>query len=244
MTITTDQLAMDQVSVADVALTFPAALEVLNRYNLDYCCGGKRLFVKACEKAGLNAESVWQEIQSASANRGADSRVRFDTWDAPLLISFIVQHHHQYVREAIPQINELLDKVCEVHREDSPFLLAVRENFHELADELLNHMPKEEEILFPAIEKMFARSGPAESVVISNLEMPIAVMEDEHEGAGELIKSIRTLTNNYTPPVYACPTFRMTYIMLDQFDKDLMQHIHLENNILFPKVKDMKSSCL
>ncbi|HEX5169235.1 MAG TPA: iron-sulfur cluster repair di-iron protein [Cyclobacteriaceae bacterium] len=245
MTIASDRLDMEQVSVADVALTFPQALEIFNRYGLDYCCGGKKLFTSACEKAGLDAGSVWQEIQSAAANRGADSRVRFDTWDAPLLISFIVQHHHQYVRTAIPQIQELLDKVCSVHREDSPFLLTVRENFNDLAEELLNHMPKEEQVLFPAIQKMFGgNSFASDSVILNNLNMPIEVMEDEHERAGDLIKSIRSLTNQYIPPVYACPTFKMTYIMLEQFDNDLMQHIHLENNILFPKAKSMASTYL
>ena len=116
MTTIDDQLDMASVTVADLATTFPDALEILNRYNLDYCCGGKKPFVEACEKAGLDAASIWREIELVTTNRGADSRMRFDTWDSPLLIDFIVQHHHKYVRESIPMIQELLDKVCEVHQ--------------------------------------------------------------------------------------------------------------------------------
>jgi regulator of cell morphogenesis and NO signaling len=233
MTTIHEKLDLNQASVADVALTFPHALGILSQYKLDYCCGGKRLFVDACEKAGLDAESVWNEIQIADVNSASDGRIRFDTWDAPLLVDFIVQHHHEYVREAIPRIQELLDKVCIVHQEDSPFLLKVRQDFSELSDELMSHMPKEEEILFPIIKRRFSKIASADTL---NLQAPITVMEEEHERAGELIRSIRTLTGSYNPPVYACPTFKMTYIMLEQFDKDLMQHIHLENNILFPKV--------
>ncbi len=155
MTIIEDQLDMANVTVADVALTFPDALEILNRYNLDYCCGGGKPFVEVCEKAGLDAELIWREIQLATTSRGADNRMRFDSWDPALLIDFIEQHHHKYVRESIPVIQELLDKVCEVHVADSPFLLAVRDRFARLAEELLDHIPKEEQILFPAARKLF-----------------------------------------------------------------------------------------
>lgn len=242
MIVTDDQLEMATASVADVALAFPQALEIFNRYNLDYCCGGKKPFVKTCEKAGLNPELVWHEIHQLKSNYGADSRMRFDTWDAPLLIDFIVQHHHQYVRESIPAIQALLDKVCRAHGDDNPFVLAVSDDFNDLADELLQHMPKEEEVLFPAMRQLYTYSTLDSPVSQSSLNAPIAVMEHEHESAGQLIKSIRSLTGNYTPPEYACPTFRMAYLMLRQFDKDLMQHIHLENNILFPMVTKRRSA--
>ncbi|MEO7990920.1 MAG: iron-sulfur cluster repair di-iron protein [Chryseolinea sp.] len=238
MTITNNQL-LKSITVADVALNFPQALKILQRHSLDYCCGGKKPFVQVCEKAGLDVNVIWQELQHAKANHGSDKRMHFDSWNAPLLIDFILQHHHTYVRESIPLIQELLDKVCNVHGEDSPFLLDVRENFSALAEELLDHLPKEEEILFPAIRKLFKQQDESHDLgfIPSNLQTPIAMMEHEHDRAGHLIKEIRRITNNYTPPVYACPTFKATYIMLEQFDQDLMQHIHLENNILFPKAK-------
>ncbi len=234
-----EQLDMASVTVADIALAFPQALEILNRYNLDYCCNGRKRFIDACEKAGLPVDKIWQEILMVKSNYGSDHRVRFDTWSVPLLIDYIVQHHHNYVRESIPQIQELLDKVCNVHGDDSPQLYLIRADFSELATELLQHLPKEELILFPAIARIFDPSSPARdlSPIPANLQAPVAVMEHEHDRAGDLIKSIRKNSDNYTPPSYACPTFQLTYKMLKEFDADLLQHIHLENNILFPKVK-------
>lgn len=231
MTITDQPLNLDQVSIAEVALSFPQSLDILKAHDLDYCCGGKRSFRDACRKAGADPESIWRELLQARANSGADNRMRFDTWDVNLLINFIVQHHHEYVRSAIPQIKQLLDKVCKVHGEDSPYLYAIQEHFSDLSEELLGHLPKEEEVLFPLIRSQFA----ADDAAVMSPAGPIQVMEHEHEEAGALIKSIRSLSDNYTPPDFACPTFRMTYVMLEQFDNDLMQHIHLENNILFPR---------
>ncbi|HEY3406318.1 MAG TPA: iron-sulfur cluster repair di-iron protein [Ohtaekwangia sp.] len=234
-----EQLDMASVTVADIALTFPYSLEILNRYNLDYCCSGKKNFVDACDKAGLPVEKIWREILLSKSNVSGDNRVRFDTWEVPLLIDFIIQHHHRYVRESIPQIQELLDKVCSVHGEDSPVLYLIRSDFSELAEELLQHLPKEEQVLFPAIRRIFDRNSPScyISPIPEHLGGPIAVMEHEHDRAGQLIKSIRKSSENYTPPAYACPTFQLTYKMLREFETDLLQHIHLENNILFAKVK-------
>jgi regulator of cell morphogenesis and NO signaling len=237
MTLVDEHIDMSKISMAEVALTFPQALEILKKYNLDFCCGGKKPFRDVCEKSGVNAEKVWQEIIHAKGLHGTDNRMNFNSWDLGLVIDFILQHHHQYVRYSIPQITQLLDKVCNVHGSDSPFLFSVRENFYALADELMDHMPKEEQILFPAIRKIVADARAHYDVTSaqSRLEIAISVMEREHEAAGDLIKSIRALTENYAPPSYACPTFKMTYQMLRQFDDDLMQHIHVENNVLFPK---------
>ena len=237
MTLTGEHIDMSKISMADVALTFPGALEILTKHNLDFCCGGKKPFQEVCQRSGVDAEEVWQEVMQARATHGADNRMNFDVWDLSLLIDFILQHHHQYVRTSIPQIAQLLDKVCNVHGGDNPVLFSIREDFNALATELTAHMPKEEEILFPAIRKIVDQAKAKLNVTTaqSHLKVIITVMEHEHERAGDLIKSIRSLTENYTPPSYACPTFRMTYVMLNQFDNDLMQHIHVENNVLFPK---------
>jgi regulator of cell morphogenesis and NO signaling len=237
MTLIDDQIDMSKISMADVALTFPGALEILKKYDLDFCCGGKKPFREICQRSGIDAEEVWGEILQARATHGADNRMNFNLWDLPLLIDFIVQHHHQYVTTSIPQITELLDKVCSVHGGDTPALFSIREDFNALALELMAHMPKEEDVLFPAIRKIVdqAKANLNVAAAQSHLKVIIAVMEHEHERAGDLIKSIRSLTENYTPPAYACPTFMMAYVMLKQFDDDLLQHIHVENNVLFPK---------
>jgi regulator of cell morphogenesis and NO signaling len=235
MTTSDNLLDFNRYTVADIALNFPQAIKVLHRYDLDYCCNGKKPFVQACEKAHLDSRQIWDEIVREVPYD--NTRIKFGTWDANLLIDFILQHHHEYVRSAIPEIKELLEKVCKVHGADTPELLDVQLHFNALAEELLNHLPKEEQVLFPAIKKMASATSAIGINLLAHVQQPVAVMEHEHDRAGELIKLIRTLTNHYKIPEYACPTFQLTYRMLEEFDADLMQHIHLENNILFPKVK-------
>ena len=229
---------MNAATVAEVALAYPQAIEVFNKYNLDYCCHGNINFTRACKQAELDPEMVWEEIQQSTTGQRKGNQLNFSKWSSTMLIDFIVQHHHEYVRDSIPQIHELLEKICKVHGDTNPELLAVRNDFEELAEELLNHLPKEEEILFPAIRRMEGAERPElENVILpSSLRMPMRIMEEEHERAGDLIKSIREKTNNYTVPPYGCPTYQLAFLMLQEFDNDLIQHIHLENNILFPRV--------
>lgn len=239
MNTTVEDLDLNELTVAEVALTFPHSLKELNRYKLDFCCGGKKSFIQACRAAGVDPESIMKDLAKTQSDFGADNRMNFVSWDVPLLIDFIVQHHHTYVKDAIPKIEELLNKVCEVHGNDSQYLIDIRRDFSDLRDELLKHLPKEEKIIFPAIREMFVPDSKTSETRLTPyyLVEPLCMAEQEHERAGELIHSIRKLSNNYSPPAHACPTFRMTYFMLQQFDDDLMQHIHLENNILFAKVK-------
>jgi len=187
--------------------------------------------MQVCEKANLQPQIIWDEIQEKQRDTSGDNLLHFESWSPSLLIDFITEHHHKYVRESIPQLELLLNKVCTKHGLDHPELLAIRKDFYELADELLGHLPKEEGILFPAIKRL-ANSKGSEGL---NLSSPVSVMEHEHEIAGKLIKSIRSLSGDYTPPADACLSFQMTYKLLQEFESDLMQHIHLENNILFPK---------
>jgi len=236
MTATDQIIEMTTASVADIALHFPQSIAIFNRYNVDYCCNGKKSFIQMCAKVNLSPEVLWKEIQERQRNSG-DNHLNFESWEPSLLIDFIVQHHHKYVRESIPQLQALLDKVCSVHGVEQPQLLAIRNDFNALADELLNHLPKEENILFPAIKRMSNHEGST----FTNLQAPVSVMEHEHETAGKLIKSIRSLSDNYTPPDNACLSFQMTYKLLQEFESDLMQHIHLENNILFHKALELTS---
>jgi regulator of cell morphogenesis and NO signaling len=223
------ELPVTELSVAEVAVTYPSALSVLTKYKIDYCCGGKIPFQEACEKQGLNTEKIWAEIVHMRAQ--GNSNLRVTTWEPPFLIDYIVQNHHAYIKETVPKLKELLDKICDVHGEDHIELAEIREDFTDLSQELLAHLEKEEKILFPAIKSMFQTNS------LSDLKNPIGMMEHEHQVAGDLIKSIRQLTHNYTIPRDACPTFSITYKKLEEFDQDLMQHIHLENNVLFDRMK-------
>lgn len=217
------------MSVADVAVQFPQALAIFNKHRIDYCCGGKRSFSEACEKAGISSEEVWESIShEAESDR---SVTQFKKWSPSLLVDYILDQHHTYVKQAIPLLKELLDKVCDVHGKEHAELFAVREKFILLSKELLQHMEKEERVLFPAIKMI------ADQSKVYPIEQPLAVMKEEHEEAGKLIKEIRELTGNYTLPNDVCTTYRITYTKLEAFDNDLMQHIHLENNILFEKIR-------
>jgi regulator of cell morphogenesis and NO signaling len=236
---TRDELEMRSATVADVAVSFPQALGVLNRYRLDYCCNGGRQFVAACDSLKLDAGLVWQEILEAAEQPAIDKGVRFNTWGTPLLIDYIVEHHHGYVRQSTGRILELLKKVERAHSEENAEVVQVRQAFEQLSEELLEHMIKEEVIVFPTVRRIAESEGAGlKEPLATSIEAPLIAMEDDHEQAGMLIKQLRSLTQMYTPPLYACPTFQLTWRLLKEFDDDLMKHIHLENNILFPRVRE------
>jgi regulator of cell morphogenesis and NO signaling len=230
-----DTVQGNQPTVAQLAVSHPGALAVFTKYNIDYCCGGHRPLDEACKRKGLDPEKIMDEIFKSQSN-GPSEALRLESWGSSLLVDFIVQNHHSYVKNAIPEILPLLDKVCDAHGGDSPHLLAIRQDFQDLAEELSSHMHKEEFVLFPAIKRLEAQEYGNVPLSIT-IQSPIAAMEHEHTLAGDLIKSIRAHSDNYTVPEFACPTYRVTYAKLKEFDDDLMMHIHLENNILFERVK-------
>ncbi|HEX8039839.1 MAG TPA: iron-sulfur cluster repair di-iron protein [Chryseosolibacter sp.] len=221
------------MTVAELVIAHPGALSVFTKYNIDYCCGGNRSLEDACIRAGLDHEKIRKEIMSAPVQESSIPP-RVEQWSAGLLADYIVQNHHAYVKKAIPEIQALLEKVCMAHGEENIELLSIQQDFEDLADELLGHMNKEEMALFPAIKRL-EEHDDARHPLAANLQAPIGVMEQEHVVAGDLVKSIRSSSNNYTVPAYACPTYRVTYEKLREFDQDLMTHVHLENNILFKR---------
>lgn len=232
----------EDVTVAEIAVNHPSSIYIFNKYQIDYCCNGKINFRTACENVGADYDLVRNELIQAEAS-SAPGKIHFENWDASLLSDFIVQHHHHYVKKNIPFLQELLERVCEVHSDREPELITLKDTFKKLSDELLSHMNKEEAILFPGIKRLFdSNESESYSPTLRNLHAPMTVMEDEHTQAGDLIKSIRMLTNSYTTPPEACPTYKVAFKSLQEFDQDLMQHIHLENNVLFEKVKTYMNS--
>jgi regulator of cell morphogenesis and NO signaling len=233
-------LVEDELTVAQLAIVQPGALTVFTKYNIDYCCGGHRSLEEACHRIGLDHETIRREIHQTSPVDLAQA-LRFDNWSSILLVDFIVENHHAFVRKAIPELEGLLEKVCDRHGNDSLELLQIREAFIDLSEELMSHMEKEENVLFPAIKRLESENqenNPIRRII----QAPITAMKDEHEVAGDLVKQIRALSANYVPPDFACPTFQVTYKKLKEFDNDLMRHIHLENNILFERYKKQVAS--
>jgi len=208
---------------------------VFEKYHLDFCCKGKRLLQQACDEIQIPVEKVIAELEIVTT----DSKVSvdFNKMSLSQLAEYIVLTHHDYVKKELPLIYSYLQKVASRHGDRHPEMLAVFNAFVELTEDMIEHMAKEETILFPRIRiiELYSQENSDAPINRSYLEGPIKIMEQEHENAGELLSQIRQLTNNYSLPKDACTTYKLTFAALQAFEMDLHQHIHLENNILFPK---------
>ena len=217
-------------TVREIALANPATTRVFEQLGIDYCCGGNLPLSTACARANVSLEGVLGSLETC---HGAPEMNVPN--DAALgdLTRHIIDRHHGYVRRESPRIHALLDKVCQKHGGSHGELLEIRTLFTGLDAELSQHMAKEERILFPYIGALAGPAAPAGC--FGSVENPIAAMVADHEDAGGILSEIRALTNQYTVPDGACPTFRALYGALEEFERDLHWHVHLENNILFPR---------
>ncbi len=224
-------------TLADLAATSLNAVRILERHGLDYCCGGKQPFDQACAAKGLRAEEVLSEIERAKVSGDAGR----DWQTAPLgeLAHHILTTHHEYLKLELPALGKRMDKVHAVHGPKDPQTLnRMAEVYAGLREELEMHLHKEEVILFPFIEqygRAEAQGQPMPFVPFGSIANPIAVMEREHVSAGDALSELRNLTNNYELPPFACSTVQALYQGLQALEADLHVHIHLENNILFPR---------
>ena len=224
-------------TLADVAVTSLRAVRTLERHGLDYCCGGKQPFEEACLAKGLKPESIMQEIEQAQGP--GESEKDWQTTPLGELAKHIVATHHEYLKLELPALGQRLEKVHAVHGARDPQTLdRLVDVFGSLRAELELHMHKEEMILFPFIEKygLAEEQGqPVPSVPFGTIANPITMMQREHESAGGALQEIRALTQDFQLPPYACSTVRALYDGLQALEADLHVHIHLENNILFPR---------
>jgi regulator of cell morphogenesis and NO signaling len=228
---------LEKITIGEyVAKDFRTAA-IFSKYGIDFCCKGNRTIDEACQKKDINANELIEQLDIV-LNTKNDSGIDFKSWPLDLLADYIEKTHHRYVEEKIPVLLQFLDKLCKVHGANHPELFEINELFIGCAAELTQHMKKEELILFPFIKKMVATRSNNEALQqphFGTVDNPIAMMMHEHDAEGERFRKIETLTNNYTPPADACNTYRVTFNMLADFEQDLHKHIHLENNILFPK---------
>lgn len=205
---------------------------VFRSYGIDFCCGGNISMEAACIEAGADVNELLSEFEEIDENQ----QIGLDFESIPFneLIRHIVDVHHQYTRKTLFALEPLVNKVAMVHGGWRPELLEVQELFKDLIAELIPHMQKEEMVLFPAIQAL--ENGGESPFNAQTIINPISMMELEHETAGELMKQIRELTEGFTLPKGACATYTVVYKTLAEFEEDLHKHIHLENNILFPRV--------
>ena len=229
-------------TVREIAIEHPATVRVFESLGIDYCCGGKRTLKDACERAGVPVERVLDLLAPAGEDLPADTA----NWGGATfqeLIRHIVERHHGYVRGETPRLMAMFEKVLSRHGKDRPELASIRDLFGALTEELSVHMLKEERVLFPYLEQMESaviRGTAPPPACFGSIEMPISRMLADHDDAGELLGKISALSSGYRPPDSACPTYRALYHGLEEFERDLHHHVHLENNILFPRALHME----
>jgi len=230
-------------TVRDVALEIPGATRVFETVGIDYCCGGQRSLGDACETAGVTLEHLLTSLQLTTT--APDTKRDFRATPLAELIEHILSTHHVFTRTEIARLRGLLVKVCTKHGELHLELEPLRMLFDKLSAELEPHMFKEERILFPyiiALENAVANRRSLLRPPFGTVANPIRMMMMEHDNAGHLLKEMRQLTFDYTPPADACTSYRTLYQAMDEFEKDLHEHIHLENNILFPRAVELEAS--
>jgi regulator of cell morphogenesis and NO signaling len=229
-------------TVSEIAIAHPETVGVFESLGIDYCCGGGRTLKQACQRQNLGVEYVLGRL-SAVPSRAAAVEENWTAAPLSALARHIVERHHAYVQRELPALNARLKKVVDKHGANHPETVEIQQLFAALSHELLAHMRKEEQLLFPHIERVEAavRAGsPAPRAFFGSVAAPISRMLAEHDDAGELTARIRQLSGDYQPPPDACPTFQALYAGLRDFERDLHQHVHLENNILFPRAVEME----
>lgn len=227
----------------DIATSNPAARQVLENAGLDYCCGGGNSLQEACVRADVPAEEILRRLRENSHDVNPEEAA----WtSAPLneLTRHIREKHHRYVREAIRRIQPLLDKVKTKHGANHPELGDIEKFFAAVSREMTMHMQKEEQILFPyidALQRSADGAGPVEIPFFQTVRNPIQAMMREHDASGDLVKQIRAAASEYRIPADACASYEALYQELRGFEADLHEHVHLENNILFPRAVDAEA---
>ncbi|MBK7869880.1 MAG: iron-sulfur cluster repair di-iron protein [Saprospiraceae bacterium] len=226
---------MNHQTIGEIVAQDYRAANVFKRYGIDFCCGGKRSVADACIEKGVDLAVLEQELSELN-RQPSPLQMSYQNWSADFLADYIINRHHAYVRKATPEITAYAEKVAKVHGKRHPETVEIFYNWKALSSELESHLLKEENILFPYIKKM-AKTEDNQSFrpPFGTVQNPINIMEMEHDEAGELIHAIRKLSNDFTPPEDACTTYRVLFSMLEEFENDLHEHVHIENNILFPK---------
>lgn len=233
---------LEQESLSSIALAHHQVIPVFEKYSLDFCCRGKKTLSEACAEKNISLQHVIDDMREIT--NISKPVMPFTEMTAEQLISHIVTTHHFYVKSTMPVIQGQLQKLVSKHGDKYPYMNRVLHLFTAVKNEMDLHMVKEEQVLFPRIKEVADLSAvnKEKNYPASYISGPIGVMEAEHDHAGQALFEIRDLTNQYTPPADACTTHRVCLDALKAFETDLHQHVHLENNILFPKALEMCKS--
>lgn len=234
--------------VTDIVTSDYRTADVFRKYDIDFCCGGKWPLETICQNKDLDTKNIVKELQNVVTQTASNAAIDFDTWDIDFLSDYILNVHHRYLNKALPEIKEQTTKFLDGHRKKFPELEEIEIIIKKFLREIPPHMKQEEEIFFPYIKQIFYAHKNKESyarLLIRTLRKPLEeVMLKEHETTGLNLYRLRIITNDYTPPENACLSHRVTFSKLKELDNDLVQHIHLESNILFPKAIAMEQELL
>ena len=240
------QMMLTEKTIREIALEAPLTTRVFEEFKIDFCCGGRVPFAEACEKAGVDPRAVMSKLQPILDNAAPDDAAA-ERMGPSELIDHIVDTHHVFTTREIARLVPLAQKVATRHGENHPELVEIRDLFTDLADELTVHMRKEEMMLFPYIAQL-DRAAKANRMPpvppFGSVNNPVRMMMFEHDNAGEILRKIRSLSNDYSAPADACPSYKGLYAGLEDFERDLHRHIHLENNVLFPQAIELESASL
>lgn len=231
-------------TIRDIVTEDYRAAAVFQKHNIDFCCGGKRPLEEVCAEQGLDVSAVKADLARA-CSADQPGAPRFSSWDPQMLVAYIVSNHHAYVRQALPVLLAHTQKIASVHGERRPELVEVASLFNDVNEEMTSHMYKEEAILFPYIVRMASSVAAGQGVPpapFGTVDNPIRMMEAEHESAGGAMARIRELTGDYSAGDEDCVTFKTCMAELRAFEQDLHAHVHLENNILFPKAQHIEAA--
>jgi regulator of cell morphogenesis and NO signaling len=234
-------------TVREIAIEMPFATRVFEEFKIDYCCGGRKMFLEACRSARANPEIVLNEIKNVIEKRQGQEFEWLKESGLTELIEHIVKKHHVFTREEIENLTPLMEKVTKRHGENHFELFVLKRIFNELCRDLSVHLLKEEQVLFPYIKRLEKSISEPNSLIapcFGTVQNPVQMMMLEHDTAGDLLHKMREITNDYLIPAGACLSFTALYIGLEAFEKDLHQHIHLENNLLFPHAVELETKLI
>jgi len=234
------------MKVRDVALEMPQAKRVFEKLKIDYCCGGDKPVGEACASAGVEVANLERMLEEAGKTEGrGGGSLDFRSANLNDLVTHILDKHHVYTKEEMARLEALIEKVIGAHGENHPELRQIGGVFQKLCAELRPHMFKEEQILFPYIietENSVLQNRPAPFAPFGTVNNPVRMMMMEHDTAGDLLRELRALSSNYAVPPDGCISYKTLYQALETFEQDLHEHIHLENNILFPRAIELEGS--
>lgn len=233
-------------TVGEIATENPTAIRAFEKFGIDYCCNGKKMLTDACSNAGVKPEDVENYLEGIERFHHSDDSPHLNNSNLTDVVSYIMSKHHTFTKSEIQRLDYLITKVCKTHCGNHTELLSLNILFQQLCEDLIPHMMKEEQILFPYVKQLVEAAKNKQTVKPDFMTVgnPVRVMMREHDKAGEILRRMRQVTKNYALPDDACNSYRALYYGLEEFERDLHQHIHIENNILFPRTIELEHKIL